>query len=57
MIGVDVHSENAPPSASIISQLENMIIQNNDYTLPADEGIRIHVDVSRFSLLDFSKAK
>lgn len=57
MIGVDVHSEDAPQSNSIINQLENMIIQNNDYTLPVEEGIRIHVDVSQFSLLDFGKAK
>lgn len=57
MIGVDVHSEDQPESNSIINQLENMIIQNNDYDLPADEGIRIHVDVSQFSLLDFGKAK
>jgi len=56
MIGVDVHSEDAPQTNSIINQLENMIIQNNDYDLPADEGVRIHVDVSRFSLLDFGKA-
>lgn len=57
MIGVDVHSEDAEPSNSIVSQLENMIIQNNDYSLPPDEGIRIHIDVSRFSLLDFGKAR
>lgn len=57
MIGVDVHSEEAPQSNSIITQLEDMIIQNNDYDLPSDEGIRIHVDVSRFSLLDFSRAR
>lgn len=57
MIGVDVHTEDAEPSQSIVSQLENMIIQKNDYTLPADEGIRIHVDVSQFSLLDFQKAR
>lgn len=57
MIGVDVHAEDVTPSGSIVSQLENMIIQNNNYDLPADEGIRIHVDVSRFSLLDFDKAK
>ncbi len=56
MIGIDVHSEDAPQSNSIINQLENMIIQNNDYDLPADEGMRIHIDVSRFSLLDFGKA-
>lgn len=57
MIGVDVHSEEPQESNSILSQLENMIIQNNDYDLPADQGIRIHVDVSRYSLLDFDKAK
>lgn len=57
MIGIDVHAEDAPQTNSIINQLENMIIQNNDYSLPADEGMRIHVDVSRFSLLDFGKAK
>jgi NTE family protein len=57
IIGVDVHSEDAPQSNSIINQLENMIIQNNDYSLPEEEGLRIHVDVSRFSLLDFGKAK
>lgn len=57
MIGVDVHSENPPASNSIVTQLESMIIQNNSYDLPPDEGIRIHVDVSKFSLLDFGKAR
>lgn len=57
MIGVDVHTIDPPPSNSIVAQLENMIIQNNDYDLPADEGIHIHVDCSRFSLLDFGKAR
>lgn len=57
MIGIDVHSEDEPESNGIINQLENMIIQNNDYDLPADEGMRIHVDVSQFSLLDFGKAR
>lgn len=57
MIGVDVHSLEESPSNGIVSQLENMIIQNNDYDLPADEGIKIHVDVSQFSLLDWGKAR
>lgn len=56
MIGIDVHAEDTPESNSIINQLENMIIQNNDYSLPEDEGMRIHVDVGQFSLLDFGKA-
>ena len=37
MIGIDVHAEDVPQSNSIINQLENMIIQNNDYDLPADD--------------------
>lgn len=57
MVGVDVHSLNPPPSTSLMTQLEDMIIQKNDYSLPADEGMKIHVDVSQFSLLDFGKAK
>lgn len=57
MIGVDVHSLNPPPSTSLVSQLEDMIIQKNDYSLPEDEGMKIHVDVSQFSLLDFGKAR
>lgn len=57
MIGVDVHAIDEPPSNGIVSQLENMIIQNNNYDLPAEEGIKIHVDVSQFSLLDWGKAK
>lgn len=56
MIGVDVHTETDSPDNSIVGQLENMIIQNSDYTLPASEGIRIHVDASKYSLLDFAKA-
>lgn len=58
MIGVDVSNPDTKPKANdIIQQLEDMIIQNNDYTLPADEGIRIKVDVSEYSLLDFAAAK
>ncbi|MDE6126365.1 MAG: patatin-like phospholipase family protein, partial [Muribaculaceae bacterium] len=57
MIGVDVHSLNPPPSSSLMTQLEDMIIQKNDYSLPEEEGMKIHVDVSQFSLLDFGKAR
>lgn len=57
MIGVDVSNPDTKPKANdILQQLEDMIIQNNDYTLPADEGIRIKVDVSQYSLLDFQQA-
>lgn len=58
MIGVDVSSPDKKPNPNdIFQQLEDMIIQNNDYSLPADEGIKIKVDVSQFGLLDFGKAR
>ncbi|MBP3890070.1 MAG: hypothetical protein J6D01_02540, partial [Muribaculaceae bacterium] len=34
----------------------DMIMQKSDYNLPADEGIRIKLDLERFSLLDFQQA-
>lgn len=57
MIGVDVSTAEPHPSQDIVNQLENMIIQNNDYDMPADRGIKIHIDLNEFSLLDFQKAR
>lgn len=58
MIGVSVTSADKKPKANdVMRQLEDMIIQNNDYSLPADEGIKIHVDLSDYSILDFGKAR
>lgn len=58
MIGVDVSSPDGKPKAGdLIDQLEDMIIQNNDYNLPADEGIKIRIHLSEFGLLDFPKAR
>lgn len=31
-------------------------MQKSDYDLPADEGIRLKLDLERFSLLDFGQA-
>lgn len=56
MIGVDVSAEDSGPQTSIIDQLSNMIIQNNDYSLPPDEGIKLRLDLDEFGLLDFPKA-
>ncbi len=58
MLGVDVSApDGKPKSNDLIEQLEDMIIQNNDYDLPDDEGIRIKVNVENFSLLDWGKAQ
>lgn len=57
MIGVDVSAPNAKPSPNdIMAQVEDMIMQKSDYNLPADEGIRIKLDLEQFSLLDFAQA-
>ena len=43
MIGVDVTNPDSKPKANdLIQQVEDLVIQNNDYSLPADEGIKIH---------------
>lgn len=58
MIGVDVSSPTGAPKANnLISQLEDMIIQNNDYSLPEEEGIKIRISLKEFNLLDFPKAR
>lgn len=57
IIGVSVSSADTKPiKGDIYSQLEDMIIQNNDYSLPADEGVKIQVPVLNFGVLDFQQA-
>lgn len=57
IIGVSVSSADTKPvKGDIYSQLEDMIIQNNDYSLPAEEGIKIQVPVLSFGVLDFGEA-
>lgn len=57
MLGVDVHSTDTVHGfPDILSQMDMLVIQHNDYSLPADEGIKLRVDLNQFSLLDFQKA-
>ncbi len=44
-----------PDSRDIMSQVENMIMNRSDYSLPADEGILLNIDVKGVKLLDFHK--
>lgn len=58
MIGVDVSNpDKKPERGNVAQQLEDMVIQNNDYSLPESYGVKVKVDVSMFSLLDFGKAR
>lgn len=58
IIGVSVSSpDTKPEEGNIYSQLEDMIIQNNDYSVPAKNGIKIQVPVLNFGVLDFGQAQ
>ena len=58
IIGVDVHSNTTPADdRTLVNQIEDMVIQNNDYNLPAHDGIKIRLDLNQFSLLDFNAAR
>lgn len=58
VIGVSVSGADSKPiSGDMYSQLEDMIIQNNDYSLPSKEGVKIQVPVLNFGVLQFDKAR
>ncbi len=58
IIGVSVSSPDSKPiQGDVYSQLEDMIIQNNSYTVPAERGVKIQVPVLDFGVLDFGQAK
>lgn len=58
IIGVSVSGADTKPiQGDMYSQLEDMIIQNNDYSVPSDKGVKIQVPVLNFGVLDFDKAK
>ncbi len=58
IIGVSVSSpDKKPQEGDIYSQLEDMIIQNNNYSVPSKDGIKIQVPVLNFGVLDFGQAE
>lgn len=58
IIGVSVSSADTKPIQNdVYSQLEDMIIQNNNYSVPADKGVKIQVPVLDFGVLDFGQAR
>lgn len=59
VLGVDVSSGNTPdnPDAGMMDQLEALIMQNSDYNVPSTRGMRMRMDLDRFGLLDFGKAR
>lgn len=58
IIGVSVSSPDTKPIKNdVYSQLEDMIIQDNNYSVPPEKGIKIQVPVLDFGVLDFNQAK
>ncbi len=58
IIGVSVSGRDSVPiRGDLYSQLEDMIIQNNDYKVPKKIGVKIQVPVLNFGVLQFDKAK
>ena len=57
IIGVSVSSPDGKPEKNnIMSQLEDMIIQNNNYNVPSADGIKTQCPVLNFGVLDFDQA-
>lgn len=58
IIGVSVSgADTKPRQGDMYSQVEDMIIQNNDYSLPPELGVKIQVPVLDFGVLQFEKAR
>lgn len=58
MIGVDVSTpQTKPKSNDLVDQLEDMIMQKSDDSIPPSQGVKMHIDLHQFSLLDFPKAR
>lgn len=58
IIGVSVSAPDGKPiRGDLYSQLEDMIIQNNDYSVPVDKGVKIQVPVLQYGVLDFGQSR
>jgi len=57
IFGVTVNTPTPGPQYSLMDQLENLVIQSADYRLPANRGMKLHIDLRQFGLLDFPKAR
>lgn len=57
IIGSKVAKKSKPPEKDdVMLQLENMVMQPTDYTIPDSTGYVINIDLEDVGLLDFSKA-
>lgn len=57
VLGVDVGTPDKGQPNSYMRQIELLVIEPQRKEIPESVGMRVHVDVSDFGLLDFSKAR
>lgn len=58
IIGVSVSKPDGKPKVNnMYSELEDLIIQNNNYSVDPEIGIKIQVPVTQFGVLSFDKAQ
>lgn len=58
VIGINVGSEKSKPDTrNMMDQLEEMIMQPNDYPFPSEKGVNIRIDLDEFGLLAFDQYK
>ncbi len=57
MIGSVVHGKLEENLNSYMSQLELLVTAPQSYDLPAEDGIKLNIDVGAFSLFDFPQAQ
>lgn len=57
MIGVDVSASEVGPQTSIMDQVDNLVMRRQSYDLPPERGIKLRINLDKFSLLDFQAAK
>lgn len=57
MIGVDIHStDTIRHFPDIIQQLDRLVTRPQSYDMPDSDGIKLRINLNRFTLLDFDKA-
>lgn len=59
ILGVDVHASDSDNSSfpNILTQLDYLVMRPSDYSVPQDAGMYMRINLNRFSLLDFAKAR
>lgn len=57
IVGISVSIPDAKPQQNnLYSQLQDLIIQRNDYDLPEEYGVKIQVPVQQYNVLEFNDA-